>query len=681
MHAIAMTEEAVRFAEPVWLWVGTAGLVGLSLLIWWSERRRAEALSRLIAARHLSALTQTVSPVRRWIKHALLALAVACLFAALARPQWGYRFEVDKREGVDLLFAVDTSKSMLAPDVRPNRLSRAKLAVEDLVAKLPGARVGLIAFAGDAFVQTPLTLDRVAFQRSLAALDTDVIQVPGTNLRSAVRVAQQAFGSESEQHKLLVLLTDGEDLMGSVAEATRTAAASGITVHALGIGTSAGSTIPAAGKHGSEALLRDASGELVHSRLDEPALRQLASATGGSYRPLGEAGQGVEALYEATLSQLPKQLHSTRMRKVFYERFQWPLSLGVALLLLEWVLLDRRKQAKRSQTAAAAMALSCLGLAAFAAPAAAQDRSAVGTYNDATQHYRAGEFEAAAKGYTSTLQTRDIALQERAYYDLGNSLYRQGQATLPNAVGQTRELYQQAITAYESALALDEQDADAKYNRDFVRAQLEKLEQQREQDQSQSTKNDKNDQDNKNNDKSAQGDSQAGRSDQNQSSPSHQAGPQQSAQDQAQAAGPASAPDGDEGDQASGEQSQQPGRADADQPQPSGAARAQQPNDRADADRDASANPGGRQESRDSAHEPKPNTGDQARAAGTDGQPAGTAGSQKASQTGEPAVPGGLTREQARRLLDAMDGELQQLPSGYAGLVETTRDNQMDKDW
>jgi Ca-activated chloride channel family protein len=592
----------------------------------------------------LPELTSSVSKPRRWLKHTLRVLGVACLFSALARPQWGYHFESEKREGVDVLFAVDSSKSMLAQDLRPSRLVRAKLAVEELVDKLPGARLGLIAFAGDAFLQTPLTADRVAFQRSLDALDTTAIPIPGTNLQSAIRVANQAFQSEPAQRKIVVLVTDGEDLSESVEQAARGAADSGITVHALGVGTSAGAIIPLAEREGGDALLRDATGQLVHSRLDEAALRELSHATGGSYYQLGASGHGARELYRDTLSQLPKQLHDVSMRKVFHERFQWPLGLGMALLLL--ALLTGEHRARRSTRTASARelaAVSCVLLLALSAHASAQDRATVTTYNEASKRYRAGEFEAAAGAYRDALATPDAGLQQRAYYDLGNSLYRQGQASEPKAVAQAMERYKQAISAYESALALDADDEDARYNRDFVRSKLKELEQQ--QQQAGQTKADE---------------KQGGNS-----------GAAQPSADAVQAPAESEAQSGEQQPKntgASGADSAQPqeaGETTPDQNQAAKPATAGQP-----------------QQER----QPKDGAGDQHEDQ-TDQQAQGTSeiGSTATPTEAQPAaaaVVGGLTRDQAARLLDALESELRQLPSGYASVRDDTKQSeQARKDW
>ena len=176
-------------------------------------------------------------PVRRRVKRALVIAGVACLAVALARPLAGFRWEEARRKGLDLMFAVDTSKSMLAQDVKPDRLTRAKMAVEDLLEKLDGDRVGLVAFAGNAFLQCPLTLDYDAFRQSLDALDTKIIPRGGTDIASAIQETEAALEGNGNDERILVLLTDGEDLEGSALDAARAAAKNGLKIFTVGVGS------------------------------------------------------------------------------------------------------------------------------------------------------------------------------------------------------------------------------------------------------------------------------------------------------------------------------------------------------------------------------------------------------------------------------------------------------------
>ena len=298
------------FAHPEWLFVGALACAVLAALFWYSNRRRREALRRFASA----SPDTTLAPARRRVRHALALAGVGLVCVALARPRGGYIVEELPRRGIDLLFAVDTSRSMLAADLRRDRLTRAKLAVADLVRRFEGDRVGLVAFAGGAFVQAPMTVDRDVFLEALAALDTDVIPRGGSDLSSAIRAATQAMSSEPGNRKLLVMLSDGEDLAGHAVDAAREAARDGMTIYTVGIGTQRGELIQLAGADGAPQLVRDERGEPVRSRLDETTLRAVAQVTGGVYQALGADGRGLDVLYDAELAQLEKTATTTDAR-------------------------------------------------------------------------------------------------------------------------------------------------------------------------------------------------------------------------------------------------------------------------------------------------------------------------------------------------------------------------------
>jgi Ca-activated chloride channel family protein len=640
---------SMRFADPNWLWIGALACSLTTLLVLWDKRRRARALARFLAARHVRQATQQVSWRMRAVKHALAVLGVACLFFALARPQWGYHFEVQRRQGIELMFAVDTSKSMLAQDLRPSRLERAKLAVQDLLRKLPNDPAGLVVFAGDAFLQTPVTLDRVAFQQALSTLAADVIPVPGTNLERAIRVAEQAFANAGDKRKILVLLTDGEALEGSALDAARQAAQHGLTIHTIGIGTPQGGTIAVRDEHGGVSLVRDASGAVVHSKLDESTLRQVAALSGGSYHALGADGRGLAALYAERLAKLPAHTIETRMHKVFHERFQWPLSAAMALLLAAWLLRDHRRGRPQPR---AAVAAALLALASFSPSAHAQAHEPVDTYNQAAARYRAGHFEEAAHDYDAALASRDLTLQERAYYDRGNALYRVGQAASDKQ--QQIDRYKRAVASYEAALALQPHDADAKYNHDFVKRKLEQLEQE------QATSAPKPDP------KQGQGD------------PKQTQGKDRSGQQRANA-GDQGAPEPRQG----GDQQARAnagGQGERQQAQASAASAQRQAGGQQANAGDPGAPeqpPANGQQTADANGASAPPTDD---AVQTDADAAAGADGGEHEPAGARARPGALTRRESARLLDALQGELRRLPSSYADNAGPRHDRAR-KDW
>jgi Ca-activated chloride channel family protein len=469
----------VEFARPEWLWIGALACVALSALMIRATHKRVAAIRAFAAA----SPETSVGRRRRWLRQglALCGLAFGCI--AMARPLAGYHLEQDPHRGLDLMFAVDTSKSMRAADLRPDRLTRAKLAVADLIRRFEGERIGLIAFAGDAFVQAPMTVDRGVFLESLDALDTDTIPRGGTDISSAIHAAEQALASEPDHRKVLVLLSDGEDLAGNAIEAARDAAHKGLTIYTVGVGSAHGEVIQIPGPNGTPELVRDANGQPVTSHLDEAALRAIAQVTGGAYQPLGADGRGLEALYANALSKLPRSTAAGTEHRVYTERFQIPLAFALACLVLELVIVDRRRRAFATRAGGAAIAM--LFFVGFPRVAAADpaDHGAVSSYNAGTSSYRGGDFTAAQQKFETALHTPDVSLQENAYYDLGNARYRAGQATLAKDRDATIASWKQSIAAYDSVLALAPGDGDAKFNRDFVARKLAELEKQQPQQQ------------------------------------------------------------------------------------------------------------------------------------------------------------------------------------------------------
>lgn len=318
-------------------------LVGLLLVlfIYFYLKKQNKLLKKIVTTYKNNSPLLYFSPLKKNIKYALLILASLALLATLARPFYGTTLVEQKSKGIDILFAIDTSKSMLAQDIKPNRLERSKYAVLDLLQHLQGDRVGLVAFSGNAFLQCPLTLDYNAFRLSLEALDTQTIQKGSTNIAQALMTAELSFREESN-YKFVILITDGEDLAKGSLEAAKYLAKKGITVFTVGVGTSDGELIPIKLENGSIDYLKDASGKIVKTKLDEKTLKTIASITKGFYVPLG-TGEGLMKIYDSTLSLLPKAEISSTFKKVPTERYQIPLALAIALLLIEPLISTRKR--------------------------------------------------------------------------------------------------------------------------------------------------------------------------------------------------------------------------------------------------------------------------------------------------------------------------------------------------
>ena len=504
-----MDDSSLHFAQPLWMLAGglvCAGLLGLFVHF---DRRREADLARLVHPRFRQRLTEGFSPRLRTLKRALWLLALWLGFVAVARPQKGFEWHEVKRKGIDILFAVDTSRSMLAEDLTPNRLERARLGILDFVARMDGDRVGLIPFAGSAFALCPLTLDYDAFRESLNALDTGLIPRQGTDLASAIKEAGRLFDENGNNHRALVLLTDGEDLQGDVFDAVKAAAQQGMFIFTVGVGSAEGATMPVHYQNGRTDYVRDAAGKVVRTVLDETTLKKIAVETHGLYVPLGRGAEGLNTIYQEKLRLVPQSEQSQRMERIPLERFEWPLAAAIALWVLEFLIGDRRRPGKlrrvaaglrAARPAAALRVILLLGLLAVVSPASPAAETPAATpdprliYNQGTQAYTKGDFAKAADALRSSLRTPDLALQQRSYYNLGNSLYRTGQGTLEKDPEATLKTWETARKAYQDCLALNPDDPDARFNQSLVEKKLEQLKQQQKDNKKDDQKDDQKDQ-------------------------------------------------------------------------------------------------------------------------------------------------------------------------------------------
>jgi Ca-activated chloride channel family protein len=513
----------MSFAAPFMLWLLVFLVLPLIAFLFWTWRVKQKLITQFIAARLLEQLKVGVNPSRQKARLVMIVLAVVCAILALARPQWGVTREEVRQRGLDIMVAIDTSNSMLAEDVTPSRLARAKLAVLDLLHRARTDRMGLIAFAGSAFLECPLTLDDAAFAQSVNVLDTKTISQGGTAIADAIDEASKAFKDQSDNHRVLVLFTDGEDHDSDAVAAAQRAAKDGMIVFTIGIGTPQGELLRIHDEHGRLDYIRDEQGKPVKSHLDEALLQQIASATKGFYLPL-RGTKTMDTLYDQGLAPLPKSEKSAKMFQRYREQFQWFLVAAILLLILEMFLPDRGRrrsrklavEAEKSGSAAGTVVvllLLSLPLAARASPSSALREYNDGKYEDALKDYdkalqkkqddprlhfntgaaayRSHELEQATKEFNEALRSPDLKLQEQAYYNLGNTLFRSGeQAQDPK---KKQEAWENAIKSYESASKLNQQDADSQYNQQFVKKMLEELKKQQQQQQKNSDKNQKQD--------------------------------------------------------------------------------------------------------------------------------------------------------------------------------------------
>jgi Ca-activated chloride channel family protein len=508
----------MNFAAKPILWLLLVVPPALVVFFWWSWRRRQQLLTRFIQARLLPALTVRISPTRQKLRMGCIVLAAACLLAALARPQLGFDWEEVKQRGLDIVLAIDTSRSMLAQDVAPNRLARAKLAALDLMQQAKSDRLGLVAFAGRAFLQCPLTIDDSAFRRNVDDLNTKSIPEGGTAIAEAIQTALGAF-KEGENHKVLVLMTDGEDQDSGAVAAAEKAAQQGLRIYTIGIGTPDGQLLSITDDQGHSDYVRDEQGNVVKSHLNEGLLREIASATGGFYLPLrGPKVMDTLFQHEQGLNSLPKSESDEKLVRRYHERYHWPLGIAIGLLLLEMLLPESKHETNKAsalqesgavpQVAAVLMLLLSVPAIANGSPSSALREYRSGQYqralkdyeaalkkrtgdprlhfNTGAAAYRSRDFEKAAKEFGEALQAQDLNLQEQAYYNLGNSLFYQGENI--SELEKRGKTWEESLKNFQMAMSLQAQDGDAKYNYDLVKKKLEELRQQQQQ-QKQDSKN------------------------------------------------------------------------------------------------------------------------------------------------------------------------------------------------
>jgi Ca-activated chloride channel family protein len=331
-----------RFAEIGWLAALAAVPLAVGLFVL-ASRRRQKALSAFADHALVLKLTDTVSaPARRW-KAAMLLGALSLLAVALARPQFGTRVETVRSVGQDIVVAVDLSTSMLAEDVSPNRLERARLAILRLIGNLDGDRIALVAFAGSAFVQSPLTVDYSAAGMFLNAMHPDLMPVQGTDLGAALRVSLDALEQGAREARVIVLVTDGEHLEGDFEAELERAVEGGVQVHVVGIGSPDGVPIPQYDEFGGRlGFLRDEEGSVVTTRLDEETLASVAERTGARYVRAAAGGTGFDDLVDE-IANVEGDAIDARQVTLFEEQFQIFLGIALAMLWVEWLIPDRRR--------------------------------------------------------------------------------------------------------------------------------------------------------------------------------------------------------------------------------------------------------------------------------------------------------------------------------------------------
>jgi len=471
-------------------------------------RKKKRALLAFADAHLLARLAAHHHRGRRFIKALLLLLSLGLMLFALAGPRWGSHYEEVSQKGVDIMLLIDVSPSMLVEDISPNRLERARREILDFIKVVQGDRVGLVAFAGAAFIQCPLTLDYAALEMFLSALQPDLIPVPGTDLGAAIDVGISAFDDESVTDKVILLITDGEDNENQGISAARRAAAKGVKVYIFGIGDVGGGPIPEL--DGSGGFKKDRQGNLILSKLEEEGLQNIAYMTGGTYVRSVAGDLDLDVLYfDGIKSHTQAQELKSGKIKVYEERFSLFVLAAFILLLVEGFV----DESARSKTEAGRMAttarakllfMTVLATVILAAADARADESPDELYrqgrfaeaekayaqsdmdnpkdlryryNRGVAAYQGGDYQGAAAAFASVLRrSQDDELRTKAAYNLGNATYMQGD-------------FKSAVEHYKQALVQDPTSEDARHNLELAAYAVQMMEQQqRKQSQDQSQK-------------------------------------------------------------------------------------------------------------------------------------------------------------------------------------------------
>ena len=485
-----------RFEDPIYLWLLVLIPV-LALIRFISYRNQKKRLRKFGEPALLKALMPDVSRFRPSVKFWILQGALALLVLMLARPQMGTKISQEKRVGIETIICMDISNSMLAEDIVPSRLDRSKMMIENLVDHFSNDKIGLIVFAGDAFVQLPITSDYVSAKMFLSSIDPSMMATQGTDIGRAIDMATHSFIPEEGIGRAIIVITDGENHEGGAVEAAVAAKDAGMRVYVLGVGSSKGSPIPIPG---TGDYMKDNTGNTVMSALNEQMCKELAQAGGGAYIHV-ENNSAAQDQLDNELDKLSKKETTATLYSEFDEQFQAFGLLALLLLVLEICILDRRNPllknislfGKKKRVAA----MLCMLLVAASASAQMTDRQYIRQGN---KQFRSGDYANAEVSYRKAIEKN--AKNPQAAFNLGNALMAQkkdsaaveqfqGAANLETnplrkaqayhnmgVICQTHKMYGEAIEAYKNALRLNPKDDETRYNLVLCKHQKQKQDQQ-----------------------------------------------------------------------------------------------------------------------------------------------------------------------------------------------------------
>lgn len=488
-------------------WLALLPILGLFYM--WALRRRERVMALFVEARLLPDLASGIAPHWQWLRMGLVLLAFTAAVMALARPRWGSETIKTAQSNLDIVLAIDTSKSMLAGDLKPNRLERTKLAVKELKMIAPEDRFAIVPFSGAAFLQCPLTSEESIFRQNIEAVRVGTIPMEGTSLSRMIETAAEAFVDEPTRQKVLVIFTDGEDHEGEAIEAAKQAKGDGMKIFTIGVGSAAGDVIAvrrcsACTTHNptdrrscitcnahlpDTDYLRDENGDLVQSQLNESLLREIARSAGGFYLPL-RGTQVMTTLYKNGLAPLAKSEDTGSVEKeIAREQYRWPLGAAVLLLLAEVFIPTRRRKINAITVALITLFVftpnaeaAWLGLDKLFGkkkneetkePAISEEHPHAYRlhYNRGVEKFQAEKYHEAIKHFTESLNAEDLGLQQQSFYNLGNTHFKLGEAE--KNIKKRIALWEDSAAHFAAATKLNTRDADAATNLQFVNARLQ----------------------------------------------------------------------------------------------------------------------------------------------------------------------------------------------------------------
>ena len=493
----------IYLAQPLYLLLIL--LIPLMFIAYWLMRRwRKRRIARFGDPDLVSSLAPLVPRRKGWLKLTLLSLALLFFAIGMARPQLGAILKEKQVKGAEIMVVLDVSNSMLAEDYSPNRLERAKLAISKLVDELQGDRIGLIIFAGESFVQLPVTSDYVSAKIFLNSITTESVPVQGTAMGDAIRTAIKSFTSESENSRAIILITDGENHEDDPVSAAKDAVDMGARVFCIGVGSPEGKPIPMDG-----GLLKDNDGNIVVTRLDEKTLRDVASAGRGLYVRAGNTEFGLNPVIDEIRSLDAKDFQSVVFEE-YDEQYMYFFAIALIFMLIEFMISDTRNRRSLFGRGKGMVAVLILMLASPVMLQAQSDRSEVRAGN---REFKKGEFREAELDYKRALEEDSTSVT--AKYNLGNALYKtesyseaelylKGLGDSLKSVSASKasdcfhnsgnlalkqKKYQEAVDAYKESLRLEPDNFETKSNLAYAQKMLKEQQQQQQQQQQQNQQN------------------------------------------------------------------------------------------------------------------------------------------------------------------------------------------------